>query len=261
MQNLNELNTTGLSVELLHVQTNISFELPPNLAVVHIGKPNDQSPPDIDLTNLPNADVISRIHAQIQVEENNYFIEDLGSSNSTFLNNVKLEPRTPYQLKLGDKIDLGQGGKVTFIFQNQQEYPHNFIPAANPTRFQSPSTKNNRQATVDRPTKLVGLALMITGVVILTANIQVGIFFRIPGILLCCAGAFVLFQRRVNQNLGWLLIALGIAVITFTGNIFASVNLLVILASSILFLIGYQLFTTGKILDYDLRSIKALIKK
>ncbi len=261
MQNLNKLNTTRLSLELLHVQTNTSFELPPNFAIVHIGKPNDQSPPDIDVTNLPDADIISRIHAQIQVEGSNYFIQDLGSSNGTFLNNVKLEPRTPYQLKLGDKIDLGQGAKVTFIFQIQQEYPQNFIPTANSTRFQSPSTENNRQATVDKTTKLVGLALMVTGVVILTANIRVGILFRIPGILLCCAGAFVLFQRRVNQNLGWLLIALGIAVIMFTGNIFASVNLLVILASSILFLTGYKLFTTGKILDYDLRSLKALIKK
>jgi hypothetical protein len=261
MQNLNTLNTTGLSLELLHVQTNTSFELPPNIGVVYIGKPNDQSPPDLDVSSLPDADVISRIHAQIQIEGNHCFIEDLGSSNGTFLNNTKLEPKTPYPLKLGDKIDLGQGAKVTFIFQNQQEYSKTFINTANPTRFQSPITENNRQATVDRTTKFVGSALMVTAIVILTANIQVGIFFRIPGILLCCAGAFVLFQRRINQNLGWILIALGIAVIMFTGNIFASVNLLVILASSILFLAGYQLFSNGKILDYDLRSLKALIKK
>ncbi|WP_322729044.1 hypothetical protein [Nostoc sp. ChiQUE01b] len=36
-----------------------------NLSIVCIGKPNDQKPPDIDISGLPDSDVVSRIHAQI----------------------------------------------------------------------------------------------------------------------------------------------------------------------------------------------------
>ncbi|RCJ35339.1 phosphopeptide-binding protein [Nostoc minutum NIES-26] len=261
MQNINTFNTIGLSLELFHVQTNTSFDFPLNLAVIRIGKPNDQSPPDIDISHLPDNEVVSRIHTQIRVEGSNYFIEDLGSSNGTFLNNVKLEPRTSYQLNFGDKIDLDQGNKVTFIFQYQQQSLQNFISTSNSTSIQPQIAKNKEQIALDRTTKIIGLALMIVGAVTLTANIRVGIFFRIPGILLCCTGVFMLFQRRVNPNLGWVLIGLGIAVILFTGNVFASVNLLVLLTSFVLFLVGYLLFATGKILDYDLRSLKRLIKK
>jgi vacuolar-type H+-ATPase subunit I/STV1 len=75
------------------------------------------------------------------------------------------------------------------------------------------------------------------------------------------AGVFVLFQRRIEKILGWILIALGIGVIIFTGNVFASVNLLVIVGSAALFILGYQLFNSGKILDYDWESIKGFFKK
>jgi len=261
MQNLSTSNAIGLNLELFHVQSNTAFELPPNIAVFHIGKPNDQIPPDIDVSNLPDADVVSRIHAQIQKHINNYFIEDLGSSNGTFVNNIRLEPRTLYQINLGDRIDLGQGEKFTFIFQDQIQYQQNPISSANATTMQARIPPQNRQTPVTQTTKFVGFALMVAGMIILTANIRVGIFFGIPGLLLCISGIFVLCQQRINPNLGWILMALGIVVIAFTGNVFASVNLLIVLASSALFFAGYQLSSTGKILNYDLRSLQGLIKK
>ncbi|AFY35502.1 FHA domain-containing protein [Calothrix sp. PCC 7507] len=261
MQNLDTFNTVGLSLELFHVQTGTSFELPAKLSAVTIGKPNNQTPPDIDVSNLPNADVVSRTHAQIRLDGSNYFIEDWGSSNGTFLNDTKLEPLTPYQLNLGDKIDLGQGSQVTFIFQYKQHLQQNVIVKSNSTELQSQISKNSKQAAVNRNSRLIGMALMVAAIVILTANVQVGIFVRIPGILLCMAGIFVLFQRQFNHNIGWLLIALGIGVIVFTGNVFASVNLLVIVGTAALFIAGYQLFNYGNIFGYDLQSIKGLLKK
>ncbi|MBW4644078.1 MAG: FHA domain-containing protein [Goleter apudmare HA4340-LM2] len=261
MHNLETFNTTGLSLELFHVQTGTSFDLPPNLSVITIGKPNDQTPPDIDVSGLPNADVVSRTHAQIRLDGSNYLIEDWGSSNGTFLNETKLEPLTPYPLNIGDKIDLGQGSQVTFIFQNKQQPQQNVLVKANPTRLQPQIVENNNEVAVDRTSKLIGMALMVAAIVILTANVQVGIFVRIPGVLLCVAGIFILFQRRFNHNLGWLLIALGIGIIVFTGNVFASVNLLVIIGAVALFLAGYQLFNYGHVFGYDLPSIKALFKK
>ncbi|MEH1862634.1 MAG: FHA domain-containing protein [Nostoc sp.] len=261
MQNLSTSNAIGLSLELFHVQTNTAFELSPNTAVFHIGKPNDQISPDIDVSNLPDADIVSRIHARIQIHINNYFIEDLGSSNGTFVNNTRLEPRTPCQINLGDRIDLGQGEKVTFIFQGKIQHQQNLLPFASSTKMQPQIDLNSRQTPVNQTTRYIGFALMVAGIIILTANIRIGIFFGIPGLLLCICGIFVLCQQRINPNLGWILIALGIVVIAFTGNVFASVNLLVVVASSAFFFAGYQLFNTGKILNYNLRSLHKLIKK
>ncbi|MGI8502346.1 MAG: FHA domain-containing protein [Hassallia sp.] len=258
MQYLGILNTT-LSLELFHLQTNTSLELPA-ISVIRIGKPNEQVPVDIDVSGLSNADAVSRLHAEIHLEGNNYYIEDLGSTNGTFINNTKLISQTRYQLNLGDKIDLGQESKVTFIFQ-QKEHKANIFSPANHTAIQRENTENGKSTQVDRSSKFVGLALMVAGVIIFAANTQVGLFVRIPGVLLCIAGIVVLIQQRIKRNFGWILIALGIAVIVFTGNVFASVNFLAILIASALLFVGYQLFSTGKVLNYSLRSLTKLLKK
>jgi pSer/pThr/pTyr-binding forkhead associated (FHA) protein len=103
--------------QLLHVQTHTVIDLPTNVSAIHIGKPNERIPPDIDISNLPNADVVSRVHFKISVEEGRfYFIEDLGSANGTYLNRTFLTPQTRRQLKPTDKIDLGKDNNVTFVF-------------------------------------------------------------------------------------------------------------------------------------------------
>ncbi|OCQ88917.1 phosphopeptide-binding protein [Nostoc sp. MBR 210] len=261
MQNLNQFSTTGLSLQLFHVQTNTAFDLPANLTVIRLGKPNDQNPPDIDVSSLPNAEVVSRAHAQIIVENGNYLIEDLGSSNGTFLNDVKLEAGTRYQLKVGDRINFGQGDAITFIWQNPPEHSPALATAVNSTQIVPPLVEQKQSIVVDKTTKLIGLSLIVASIVLLTANVRIGIFFGLPSIALCFAGIFVLCQQRVNRHLGWILIAIGILIIIFTGRIFASVNLLLLIATSALFFIGYLLFTTGKIFGYDWRSLPQIINK
>ena len=263
MQNPRKLETTGLSLELFHVQTNTSFDLPLNFSVIRIGKPKDEYIPDINVSYLPNADFVSRNHADIQVAESTYYLVDLGSANGTFLNNIRLEPRKRYPLNLRDQIDLSNGSKVTFIFLQKQ----NVVFQAD-TMLNNPSTViqiefvgNTEPTPIERFIKLVGLVLMIAGILILTANTQIGIFVRIPGVLLCIAGIVVFIWRYKYRNLGWFLIALGITVMLFTGNAFASVSLLAILTSCALLVAGYKLFTTGKIFNYSLRSLKELLNK
>ncbi len=102
---------------LLHVQTNQFVELPVNLAVIHIGKPNDRIPPDIDVSGFPHSEIVSRIHADIRVEGDIYYIEDVGSSNGTYINNAPLPSGNRHRLRPGDRIALGKGDKVTFLFQ------------------------------------------------------------------------------------------------------------------------------------------------
>ncbi len=104
---------------LLHVQTNTILEIPVHLQVVYIGKPNEQTPPNIDVSGFPSAEVVSRIHANIRIEPGqNYYIEDVGSANGTYINHSALVKGTRHLLQTGDRICLGKGDLVTLIFQS-----------------------------------------------------------------------------------------------------------------------------------------------
>ncbi len=104
--------------QLFHLQTNKAIELPPHLTVVLLGKPNEQKPPDIDVSGFPCSEVVSRIHANIRIEENQYYLEDLGSANGTYVNHNALVKGNRHLLSTGDRIGLGKGDLVTFLFQN-----------------------------------------------------------------------------------------------------------------------------------------------
>ncbi|ARV60396.1 peptide-binding protein [Nostocales cyanobacterium HT-58-2] len=106
-----------VTARLLHVQTDREIELPQNLSVVHIGKPNDRIPPDVDVSGFPNSEIVSRVHADIRVEGDAHYIEDVGSSNGTYINNLPLLPGNRHRLRPGDRISLGKGDLVTFLFQ------------------------------------------------------------------------------------------------------------------------------------------------
>ena len=104
---------------LLHLQSNTSIEIPSNLDVVHFGKPNGQIPPDIDVSGFPDSEVVSRVHADIRIEGDAYYVEDTGSSNGTYINHAPLQKGNRHRLRNGDRVALGKGDLVTFIFQLQ----------------------------------------------------------------------------------------------------------------------------------------------
>jgi hypothetical protein len=105
------------SASLLHLQTQTQLDFPQGLAVIHIGKPNEQIPPDIDVSGFPNSDIVSRIHADIRLEGDTYYIEDVGSANGTYINHGTLIKGNRHRLRAGDRISLGKGDLMTFIFQ------------------------------------------------------------------------------------------------------------------------------------------------
>lgn len=112
--------STELQVQkasLFHVQTETPIELPQGLDVIHLGKPNNRIPPDIDISGLPHADIVSRIHADIRIEGDSFYLEDVGSSNGTYINHKSLPPGNRHRLRTGDRIALGKGDLVTLIFQ------------------------------------------------------------------------------------------------------------------------------------------------
>lgn len=103
---------------LRQVQTNTTIEIPRQLSVVRIGKPNDHTPPDIDVSGFPDSEIVSRVHANIRVEGDTYYLEDIGSSNGTYINGMPLPVGNRHRLRPGDRIALGKGDKVSFIFEN-----------------------------------------------------------------------------------------------------------------------------------------------
>lgn len=65
--------------------------------------------PDIELTAFgAEEDGVSRKHARITHQGDDYFIEDLHSVNLTFLNKAKLEPEKPFPIADGDELMLGR---------------------------------------------------------------------------------------------------------------------------------------------------------
>lgn len=53
-------------------------------------------------------DTVSRIHAKILNKGDNYYISDLNSTNGTYLNEVCLEADEIAEMKIGDKIRMGE---------------------------------------------------------------------------------------------------------------------------------------------------------
>ncbi|MCS6884774.1 MAG: FHA domain-containing serine/threonine-protein kinase [Acidobacteriota bacterium] len=64
--------------------------------------------PDIDLTPYDLEGKVSRRHAMIHISPQGHFLEDLGSTNGTFLNGGRMIPREKRLLRSGDQIRMGE---------------------------------------------------------------------------------------------------------------------------------------------------------
>jgi pSer/pThr/pTyr-binding forkhead associated (FHA) protein len=64
--------------------------------------------PDVDLGLDGGYDAgVSRRHAILAHKQNIYLVEDLGSSNGTFVNGQRLDPQTPTKIEHGDELKCG----------------------------------------------------------------------------------------------------------------------------------------------------------
>jgi len=68
---------------------------------------------DINVGSLPGAKYLSRIHATFVKEGDAWYIKDEKSTNSTYVNSVKVDPGAKAVLKNNDLISLGY---MSFIF-------------------------------------------------------------------------------------------------------------------------------------------------
>lgn len=116
-EHLATMNTLGSNVLALFV---VGYDRPILVKKderVTLGRysPGDMAP-TVDLMPY-NGDImgVSRQHATITASDQGYMIEDLGSTNGTWLNENRLNAHTPYPLHNGALLRLGQLGLYTYF--------------------------------------------------------------------------------------------------------------------------------------------------
>jgi hypothetical protein len=94
---------------------------------------------------------ISRRHTRIVFENGAYRVEDLGSTNGTFVNGRRLSELTP--IKDGDILDLGESASFTFVGGPAQQggFDATMMESGNATQIQSPSFSPGSHAMPPRP--------------------------------------------------------------------------------------------------------------
>ena len=76
----------------------------------------------VNLLNSPGGMSISRRHAQVTFEEEQYFLEPLSATNPTFLNDAPLPAQSRTRLKPGDHIFLGSS-RIELVFNTEDSQP------------------------------------------------------------------------------------------------------------------------------------------
>jgi len=100
---------------LLVVATGTVIPLAPTGEVL-VGRDDPQSNtfPDVDLTPYGGEEGgVSRRHCKITLGEGQFAIQDLNSTNATWLNRTRLQPGMPVALHDGDEI---RAGRIRLIF-------------------------------------------------------------------------------------------------------------------------------------------------
>ncbi len=65
--------------------------------------------PDVDLTSLGGMEKgVSRKHAVIHHSGADYTMEDMGSTNGTYINKKRIQPHAPQAIKPGDEVRFGK---------------------------------------------------------------------------------------------------------------------------------------------------------
>ncbi len=88
--------------------SDVEFLLDKDLITIGRQSPADGIFPDIDLTDVDIDAYISRRHARIIRKDDGFIFEDVGSSNGSFINNVRIAQGVQQFLNEGDTVRLGK---------------------------------------------------------------------------------------------------------------------------------------------------------
>ena len=105
------LSATDLTLPTISLKIDRGREIAVKLdKAIHMGRldPISNMFPEIDLTEDGGFEKgVSRRHARILRRENDVFLEDLGSTNGTFINGEKISPFHTEMIIDGDSVRLG----------------------------------------------------------------------------------------------------------------------------------------------------------
>lgn len=102
--------TLYITGKLVVRATKAEINLPPAKTELTIGRSDPVRGvfPDVDLTSHGgDTGGVSRLHARLILQGEQLHIEDLNSTNYTFLNRQRLQPEQRYPVKSGDEVRLG----------------------------------------------------------------------------------------------------------------------------------------------------------
>jgi pSer/pThr/pTyr-binding forkhead associated (FHA) protein len=109
---------------LVEVLTGTRYEIRWQPAI--IGRPDNNPSHNqllaVNLLNSPGGMSISRRHAQVSFEGEQYFLEPLSATNPTFLNDAPLPAQSRARLKPGDHIFLGSS-RIELVFTAEDSQP------------------------------------------------------------------------------------------------------------------------------------------
>ncbi len=81
----------------------------PTQRSIFLGRQFPGENPPIDLTPFGAHELgVSRQHAVLEIHGRRYMVEDLASSNGTWLNTMRLAPYARYAVQSGDRLQLGR---------------------------------------------------------------------------------------------------------------------------------------------------------
>jgi pSer/pThr/pTyr-binding forkhead associated (FHA) protein len=104
-----EIEVGGAALALASPDGN-RFDFPSKDEIV-IGREDPVSEvfPDIDLTDLGGMESgVSRKHAVVHRAGASFTIEDMGSTNGTYVNKKRIQPHAPQAIKPGDEVRFGK---------------------------------------------------------------------------------------------------------------------------------------------------------
>lgn len=78
---------------------------------------------------------VSRRHARFMMKEGRIYVEDLGSTNGTFLNGERIS--SPEQMRLGDAITLGE--KIVLVFERASQELESTVVTPQPMQADQPA--------------------------------------------------------------------------------------------------------------------------
>ncbi len=108
--------TPAIPARLVVQSTQIPLPFPAGKTEWSVGRadPLEGVYPDIDLTDHGGDELgVSRHHARIYMQGNQFYVVDLQSTNHTFVNQQRLLPNVPQVLSHGDAVRFGQA-KLNF---------------------------------------------------------------------------------------------------------------------------------------------------